>query len=116
MKLEWDAGKAALNLKNHGVAFEDAALVFYDHGRIESYDPATQRATVLPMVRHEVPQSDGSSEYEDLPPLPEVPVIQPRGGAFFDFCHWSRGRHPHILPVLAFGQRIQLGQSYDRDF
>lgn len=38
MKLEWDAGKAALNLKNHGVAFEDAALVFYDHGRIETYD------------------------------------------------------------------------------
>jgi uncharacterized DUF497 family protein len=38
MKLEWDAEKAALNLKNHGVAFEDAALVFYDHGRIETYD------------------------------------------------------------------------------
>ncbi len=38
MKLEWDAGKAALNLKNHGVAFEDAALVFYDYGRIEAYD------------------------------------------------------------------------------
>jgi uncharacterized DUF497 family protein len=30
MKLEWDAAKAALNLKSHGVAFEDAALVFYD--------------------------------------------------------------------------------------
>lgn len=38
MKLEWDADKAALNLKNHGVSFEDAALVFYDHGRIETYD------------------------------------------------------------------------------
>jgi len=52
-------------------------------GRVQSYDPATQRATVLPMVRHEVPQSDGSSAYEDLPPLPEIPVLQPRGGAFF---------------------------------
>jgi uncharacterized DUF497 family protein len=38
MKLEWDAAKAALNLKSHGVAFEDAALVFYDQGRIETYD------------------------------------------------------------------------------
>jgi uncharacterized DUF497 family protein len=38
MKLEWDASKAALNLQNHGVSFEDAALVFYDHGRIETYD------------------------------------------------------------------------------
>jgi len=38
MELEWDANKAARNLQNHGVAFEDAALVFCDHGRIETYD------------------------------------------------------------------------------
>jgi uncharacterized DUF497 family protein len=38
MKLEWDANKARLNLQKHGVAFEDAALVFYDRGRIETYD------------------------------------------------------------------------------
>ena len=38
MKLEWDADKAAQNLKKHGVAFEDAMLVFYDSGRIETYD------------------------------------------------------------------------------
>ena len=28
----------ALNLQIHGVAFEDAALVFYDQERIEAYD------------------------------------------------------------------------------
>ena len=38
MNFEWDPEKAALNLKTHGVAFEDAVLVFYDHGRIETYD------------------------------------------------------------------------------
>ena len=38
MKLEWDAAKAARNLKKHGVSFEDAKLVFYDPGRIETYD------------------------------------------------------------------------------
>lgn len=38
MELEWDANKAEQNLQSHGVSFEDAALVFYDHGRIESYD------------------------------------------------------------------------------
>ena len=38
MELEWDTQKAALNLQKHGVSFEDAALVFYDHGRIETYD------------------------------------------------------------------------------
>lgn len=38
MKLEWDAEKATRNLQKHGIAFEDAALVFYDVGRIEAYD------------------------------------------------------------------------------
>lgn len=38
MKLEWDVGKAARNLKKHGVSFEDAELVFYDAGRIETCD------------------------------------------------------------------------------
>ncbi|MDR3213921.1 MAG: BrnT family toxin [Azoarcus sp.] len=38
MELEWDADKAALNLQKHGVSFEDAILVFYDAGRIETYD------------------------------------------------------------------------------
>ena len=38
MEFEWDAAKAALNLKKHGIAFEDAVLVFCDPGRIETYD------------------------------------------------------------------------------
>ena len=38
MELEWDADKAAQNLKKHGVSFEDAMFVFYDSGRIETYD------------------------------------------------------------------------------
>ncbi|WP_369210837.1 BrnT family toxin [Xylella fastidiosa] len=38
MELEWDTDKATLNLQKHGVSFEDAALIFYDQGRIETYD------------------------------------------------------------------------------
>ncbi|MDR3055872.1 MAG: BrnT family toxin [Zoogloeaceae bacterium] len=38
MELEWNADKAALNLKRHGVCFEDAELVFYDENRLEIYD------------------------------------------------------------------------------
>ena len=30
MEYEWDEAKAALNLRKHGVAFEDAAAVFDD--------------------------------------------------------------------------------------
>lgn len=38
MELEWNADKAERNLRKHGVSFEDAELVFYDSGRIETYD------------------------------------------------------------------------------
>lgn len=38
MDLEWSAEKAARNLKKHGISFEDAMLVFYDAGRIETCD------------------------------------------------------------------------------
>ncbi|MCL1961603.1 MAG: BrnT family toxin [Desulfovibrionaceae bacterium] len=38
MKFESDPDKAASDLKDHGVSFDDAALVFYDTGRIETYD------------------------------------------------------------------------------
>ena len=38
MQFEWDADKAALNLKKHGVRFETAAKVFFDEYRIELYD------------------------------------------------------------------------------
>ena len=38
MRFEWDARKADENLNKHGVAFEDAVLVFYDTARIEWHD------------------------------------------------------------------------------
>lgn len=52
-------------------------------GRIQSYDPATQTADVVPQVRHPVPQADGTYDMEDLPVLPCVPVIFPRVGKWF---------------------------------
>ncbi len=38
MEFEWDPAKAAANLRKHGVPFEDAAEVFLDPNRVESYD------------------------------------------------------------------------------
>ena len=38
MDFEWDADKAALNLHKHHVSFEDAARVFLDPNRIETFD------------------------------------------------------------------------------
>jgi len=38
MDFEWDGNKAAANLRKHRVSFEDAARVFLDPDRIESFD------------------------------------------------------------------------------
>jgi uncharacterized DUF497 family protein len=38
MDFEWDEKKAASNLRKHGVSFQDAAEVFLDPMRIESFD------------------------------------------------------------------------------
>jgi uncharacterized DUF497 family protein len=38
VQFEWDADKAVLNVREHGVCFEDALRVFGDFGRIETYD------------------------------------------------------------------------------
>jgi len=38
MKVQWDTAKAVLNLRKHRVSFEEAAHVFNDPGRIETYD------------------------------------------------------------------------------
>ena len=38
LKFEWDEEKAEKNWKKHKVAFEDAALVFFDDNRLDDYD------------------------------------------------------------------------------
>ena len=35
---EWDAVKAAANLRKHGVSFEEAQSVFYDEFAVQFYD------------------------------------------------------------------------------
>ena len=55
VQFEWDADKAALNLKKHGVDFRDAVHVFYDVNRIEWFDSAhsdeEDRHNTIGMVR-----------------------------------------------------------------
>jgi hypothetical protein len=51
--------------------------------RVQSYDAASQTATLVPLVRHAVLQGDGSVEREELPVLPSVPVLWPRFAGHF---------------------------------
>lgn len=52
-------------------------------GRVQSYDAIKQVADVLPVVRRPLTAADGSVGHEDLPVIPNVPVLQPRAGGFF---------------------------------
>jgi hypothetical protein len=55
-------------------------------GRIEQYDPATQRADVQPLIRRRIPKAGTDRRewvYEELPLIPSVRVIHPRGGEAF---------------------------------
>jgi uncharacterized protein len=38
IEFEWNPSKAAANLKNHGVAFEEAQTVFFDEFAVQFYD------------------------------------------------------------------------------
>lgn len=38
MDFEWDQNKSETNLRKHSVSFEDAARVFLDSNRIETFD------------------------------------------------------------------------------
>ena len=41
IKFEWDAAKAASNLKKHGVSFEEAQSVFYDDLAVQFFDDSS---------------------------------------------------------------------------
>lgn len=38
IRFEWDSGKAAANLKKHGISFEEAQSVFYDEFAVQFFD------------------------------------------------------------------------------
>lgn len=60
------------------------ARVFEIHtampGRLESFDRATQTADVQPLLRRPLVESDTPTQ---LPVIPKVPIVFPRGGGFF---------------------------------
>lgn len=51
-------------------------------GRVETFDPATQKATVQPLVRRPYLDEDGERIPERLPVVAGVPVMFPGSGGF----------------------------------
>ena len=62
-------------------------------GRVESYDAATQKADVQPLVMNVVLADEGGAFAETLPVLTDVPVVFPRGGGFFLTLPLAPGDH-----------------------
>lgn len=52
-------------------------------GRVESYDKDRQVANIKPMLRRVMRQADMTRVSEELPVIPCVPVVWPRGGGAF---------------------------------
>jgi hypothetical protein len=48
---------------------------------VESYDPATGKATLRPLIRHAYTDEAGETQQEDLPLITGVPVVFPGAGA-----------------------------------
>ena len=38
IQFEWDTKKAAINLKKHGISFDEAKSIFYDEYAVQFYD------------------------------------------------------------------------------
>lgn len=83
-------------------------------GEIQAYYPDTQTADIAPVVRRPLPTEDDVIVYEDLPILPNVPVLFPRGGAYSitwplvkgDFCDL-------LIQTYSFAQWRQSGETSD---
>jgi uncharacterized DUF497 family protein len=39
LRFEWDKEKERINIRKHGISFEEARMVFYDEKAIQFFDP-----------------------------------------------------------------------------
>ncbi len=86
-------------------------------GRVEKWDPATQKADVKPLLQAVQVDRDGNDVVDILPVIPDVPVMFPRANDFFmsfpikvgdhvllifnsrSIDIWSQGQGPDTNPV-----------------
>lgn len=78
--------------------------------RVESYDPATLTVEVLPMVRRAILDTENKIAHEDIPKIPNVPVLFPNSTAFS--ATWPLQKGDFVLLVFneaAIGQWRETG-------
>lgn len=84
-------------------------------GRVQSYDAALQVADIVPLIRQQVPQPDGSYALEEMPVIPCVPVLWPRvGGWFLAFPLYAGDTVQLLVNTSAIGHwRVGSGDVTD---
>lgn len=82
--------------------------------RVEAFDPAKRTIDALPMVRRPMPTASGLTVYEDLPIVPNVPILYPAAGALSITWPLVPGDFVVLLSTtLAIGQWRQTGTLSD---
>jgi hypothetical protein len=84
--------------------------------RVTAYDSATQTADVAPVIRRPLPTEDGGSVAEDLPVIPNVPILFPRGGGDSYAMTWQIQPGDHVLvhvSAVSFAGWRRTGETSD---
>lgn len=83
-------------------------------GRVEKYDAATQTADITPVVRRPVTKANDDLIHDDLPVVPNVPVLFPRGGGASITWPLQAGDHVQLIfQTLSFAQWRESGETSD---
>jgi hypothetical protein len=84
--------------------------------RVVAYDKANQTADLAPVVRRSLPTEDGGTVAEDLPVLPNVPILFPRGGGDAYAITWQLAPGDHVLvhvSAVSFAGWRRTGETSD---
>lgn len=84
-------------------------------GRVESYDAATQKADIKPLVKRCFRTGDDRTIVEELPVLTDVPIVFPRGGGFFVSLPVTAGDHVLLIFNESSIDIFQTGAGGDTD-
>lgn len=80
-------------------------------GRVQSYNPATQTADVVPLLRSQAPQPDGTTALEALPVIPSVPVVFLRVGGWGMSLKVAEGDTGLLVPCDGAIGHWRVGQG-----
>lgn len=83
MSLEQQRTPALAEVIRAAVSSSISGLSVALPGKVEKYDSTLQKADVKPLLKRTVVGRDGSETVEELPVVPEVPIVFPRGGGYF---------------------------------